>query len=97
MDNGTVKAGKIVLGAVASQPREAAHAGALLAGQRLTAELIESVAEVAAKPSKPLDNTDFTHPYRKKMTRVFVRRALRRLAGLPDSPRNEEEVSGATP
>jgi 4-hydroxybenzoyl-CoA reductase subunit beta len=93
MNNGTVNDAKIVLGAVASQPREAAQAAALLAGQRLTPELIEKVAEAAAKPSKPLDNTDFTHPYRKKMTRVFVTRALRRLAGLPDSPRNEEEVS----
>ncbi|MBI4607974.1 MAG: FAD binding domain-containing protein [Candidatus Rokubacteria bacterium] len=92
MDDGTVRVGRIVLGAVASQPREAADAGALLAGQRLTPELIEKVAEAAARPSKPLDNTDFTHPYRKKMTRVFVRRALRRLAGLPDSRRNEEEV-----
>ncbi len=92
MENGTVKAGRIVLGAVASQPREAAAAAALLAGQHLTPELIERVAEVASRPSKPLDNTDFTHPYRKKMTRVFVNRALRRLAGLPDSPRNEEEV-----
>ena len=48
------------------------------------AELIDEVAGVAARPSKPLDNTDLTHPYRKKMTRVFVARALRRLAGLPE-------------
>jgi len=92
MDDGIVKTARIVLGAVASQPREAVEAGALLAGQRLTPELIERVAGVAARPSKPLDNTDLTHPYRKKMTKVFVTRALRRLAGLPDSPRNEEEV-----
>ncbi len=92
MHGGVVKTAKIVLGAVASQPREAAEAGALLAGQRLTPELIAEVAAVAARPSKPLDNTDLTHPYRKKMTRVFVTRALRRLAGLPESPRNEEEV-----
>jgi 4-hydroxybenzoyl-CoA reductase subunit beta len=92
MDDGVVKTARIVLGAVASQPREAADAAALLGGQRLTPELIERVAGVAAKPSKPLDNTDFTHPYRKKMTRVFVSRALRRLAGLVDSPRSEEEV-----
>ena len=80
------------LGAVASQPREAVEAGALLVGERLTPALIAEVAGVAARPSKPLDNTDLTHPYRKKMTKVFVARALRRLAGLPDSPRNEEEV-----
>jgi 4-hydroxybenzoyl-CoA reductase subunit beta len=92
MDDGTVRGARIVLGAVASQPREAAAAAALLAGQRLTPELIERVADVAARPSKPLDNTDFTHPYRKKLTRVFVSRALRRLAGLPD--RGEGEGGG---
>jgi 4-hydroxybenzoyl-CoA reductase subunit beta len=82
----TVRAARIVLGAVASQPREAQEAAALLAGQRLHPELIERVAEAAARPAKPLDNTDLTHPYRKKMTRVFVARALRRLAGLPERP-----------
>ncbi|MFQ5830653.1 MAG: FAD binding domain-containing protein [Candidatus Methylomirabilia bacterium] len=92
MDNGSVKSGKIVLGAVASQPREVTEASRVLAGQRLTPELIEQVADVAAKPSKPLDNTDLTYPYRKKMARVFVRRALRRLAGLPETAENVEEV-----
>ncbi len=92
IDGDRVLGGRIVLGAVASQPREAREASALLAGQRLTPELIAAVAGAASKPSKPLDNTDFTHPYRKKMTRVFVTRALRRLAGLPDSPRNDEEM-----
>jgi 4-hydroxybenzoyl-CoA reductase subunit beta len=84
MDGDVVKQARIVLGAVASLPREAVEAGGLLAGERLTAELIEEVAARAARPSKPLDNTDLTHPYRKKMTRVFVARALRRLAGLPE-------------
>jgi hypothetical protein len=42
------------------------------------------VADAAARPARPLDNADLTHPYRKKMTRVFVARALRRLAGLPE-------------
>ncbi|KRT66585.1 MAG: aerobic-type carbon monoxide dehydrogenase, middle subunit CoxM/CutM-like protein [Candidatus Rokubacteria bacterium CSP1-6] len=93
LDGGRVKTAKIVLGAVASQPREAVEAGALLVGERLTPALIAEVAGVAARPSKPLDNTDLTHPYRKKMTKVFVARALRRLAGLPDSPENEEEVA----
>jgi 4-hydroxybenzoyl-CoA reductase subunit beta len=83
MDGDVVREARIVLGAVASLPREAVEAGVLLAGRRLTAELIDEVAGVASRPSKPLDNTDLTHPYRKKMTRVFVTRALRRLAGLP--------------
>ena len=84
MDGETVRAASIVLGAVASLPREAGAASALLVGQRLTPELIERAAEAAYRPAKPLDNTDFGHPYRKKMTRVFVARALRRLAGLPE-------------
>ncbi|HEV8439503.1 MAG TPA: xanthine dehydrogenase family protein subunit M [Methylomirabilota bacterium] len=84
MEGETVREGRIVLGAVASLPREAVEAGRLLAGQRLTPELIEEVATAAARPSKPLDNTDLTHPYRKKMTRVFVSRALRRLAGFTE-------------
>jgi 4-hydroxybenzoyl-CoA reductase subunit beta len=83
MDGEIVREARIVLGAVASLPREATEAGALLVGRRLEAELIDEVAGVAARPSKPLDNTDLTHPYRKRMTRVFVARALRRLAGLP--------------
>ncbi len=82
MEGDTVKEAAITLGAVASQPRPAPDAAALLVGQRLGPELIERVAEAAYRPSKPLDNTDLTHPYRKKMTRVFVARALRGLAGL---------------
>jgi 4-hydroxybenzoyl-CoA reductase subunit beta len=84
MDGEVVRRGRIVLGAVASQPREAVDAAEMLAGQRLTPEVIDRVAERAARPAKPLDNTDLTHPYRKKMTRVFVARALARLAGLPE-------------
>ena len=84
MDGDTVSRARVVLGAVASLPREADEAGQRLAGARLTPELIDEVASVAARPSKPLDNTDLPHPYRKKMTRVFVARALRRLAGLPE-------------
>jgi 4-hydroxybenzoyl-CoA reductase subunit beta len=81
MDGPLVTRARIVLGAVASQPREAGEAARLLEGQRLTEELIEEVARAASRPSKPLDNTDLTHPYRKQMTRVFVARALRQLAG----------------
>ena len=85
-----VREARIVLGAVASQPREATTAAAALVGQRLTSELITRAAELAAGPSKPLDNTDFTHPYRKKVTRVYVARALARLAGLDSGPSSYE-------
>jgi 4-hydroxybenzoyl-CoA reductase subunit beta len=85
-----VREARIVLGAVASQPREATTAAAALVGQRLTSELVTLAADLAAGPSKPLDNTDFTHPYRKKVTRVYVARALARLAGLDSGPSSYE-------
>ena len=93
LDGDTVRGARIVLGAVASLPREAKAAAAALVGERLTPELIARVADLAAGPSKPLDNTDFAHFYRKRMTRVFVARALRRVAGLDDDGRNDEETA----
>jgi 4-hydroxybenzoyl-CoA reductase subunit beta len=84
-----VREARIVLGAVASTPREAPKAAGLLIGRRLTTESIEAAAEAAAGPARPLDNTDLTHPYRKKVTRVFVARALARLGGLDHGPATE--------
>jgi 4-hydroxybenzoyl-CoA reductase subunit beta len=85
MDGDRVREARIVLGAVASLPREAPEAARLLVDERLIAEVIDRAADAAYRPAKPLDNTDLTHPYRKKMTRVYVARALRRLAGLPEA------------
>jgi 4-hydroxybenzoyl-CoA reductase subunit beta len=90
LEGDVVRNARIVLGAVASLPRPAEKAAAALVGQRLTPELIAKVADLAAGPSKPLDNTDFTHPYRKKVTRVFVARALRAIAGLGGGAAVEE-------
>ena len=74
-----------VLGAVASAPLLASRAAAVLVGQRLTPEVIDAAAQAAFQPAKPLDNTDLTLSYRKKMVRVHVARVLRHLAGLPDT------------
>ena len=93
MEGDVVRDARLVIGAVASQPRPAPTAAAALVGERLTPELITRVADLAAGPAKPLDNTDFTHPYRKKMTRVFVRRALSSLAGLEPAGRPAAEVA----
>jgi 4-hydroxybenzoyl-CoA reductase subunit beta len=86
LEGDVVREARVVLGAVASLPREAPKAAAVLVGQRLTTETIEAAADAAAGPAKPLDNTDLTHPYRKKVTRVYVARALARLAGLDQGP-----------
>ena len=93
MEGDVVRDARIVLGAVASQPRPAEKAATALVGRRVTRELIAQVADLAAGPSKPLDNTDFSHPYRKKITRVFVARALAAVAGLEDIGAASEEVA----
>jgi 4-hydroxybenzoyl-CoA reductase subunit beta len=80
--DGTCLEARIVLGAVSPRPVDAAEAARLLCGRKLTPELIEEAAVSAYRPAKPLDNTDLTLAYRKRMARVFVSRALRELTGL---------------
>ncbi|MGH9322530.1 MAG: FAD binding domain-containing protein, partial [Vicinamibacteria bacterium] len=77
--DGTVETARIVLTAVESAPVEAEKADSFLVGKKLTDDVIEEAARVAYRPAKPLDNTDLTHAYRKKMARVYVARALKEL------------------
>jgi 4-hydroxybenzoyl-CoA reductase subunit beta len=79
--DGTVTAARVVLGAVASRPVEVAEASAALIGNRLTDEPVAHAAEIAARPSRPMDNTDFSLLWRKRMTREFVTYALREVRG----------------
>jgi 4-hydroxybenzoyl-CoA reductase subunit beta len=78
---GRIDEARIVLGGVASHPVEAPRAAALLRGQRPSGDLLAQAAQAASEPSRPLDNADLTIGYRKKMTRVYVERALRELTG----------------
>lgn len=75
-DDGTVADARLTLGAVASHPVEATEAAGQLIGQRLTPDLISSVAASAAKRAKPLNNADLTINYRKQVTPIYIRRAL---------------------
>ena len=81
-DEGVCTHAKIVLGAVQSYPVEATQAQTILIGQKLTPEVIDAAAQAAAKPAKPLDNTDMALAYRKKMVPVYVARAVRQAVGL---------------
>jgi 4-hydroxybenzoyl-CoA reductase subunit beta len=83
MDGDRVVGCRIALSAVASHPLEVPAAGDFLAGKRLDPESIAAAAELAAKPAKPLDNTDLTHFWRKKMVRVVVEQALAKAAARP--------------
>jgi 4-hydroxybenzoyl-CoA reductase subunit beta len=78
---GVVESARIILGAVASRPIEASAAATALIGQRLTDEVIAHAADEAARPAKPMDNTDFDLTWRKRVTRDVVSYALRELRG----------------
>jgi len=79
--DGTVDAARIVLGAVASCPIDAPDAARALIGQPLSDAAIANAAERAVQPARPMDNTDFTLVWRKRVTRDFVTYALRELRG----------------
>jgi 4-hydroxybenzoyl-CoA reductase subunit beta len=80
--DGVCTSARIVLTAVSSCPKVAEEAARLLEGKRVNAELIERAAVAAANESHPVDNTDMSQWYRKRMTTVYVARALAALAGL---------------
>jgi 4-hydroxybenzoyl-CoA reductase subunit beta len=78
---GTVEAARVVLGAVASRPVESAEAAAALTARPLSDEAIAEAADAASRPARPMDNTDYTLHWRKRVTRDFVSYALRELRG----------------
>jgi len=80
--DGFVERARVVLGGVASLPIRARAAETLLVGKKVTPELMDEAAQVATNRAKPLDNADLTHFWRKRMSRVYARRALREVAGL---------------
>ncbi|HEY1235775.1 MAG TPA: FAD binding domain-containing protein [Candidatus Binatia bacterium] len=81
-ESGDCRQASIVLTAVASAPKVITEAATLLRGQKITVDLIEAVADAAAKVSHPLDNADLDYWYRKRMAKVYTQRALASLAGL---------------
>jgi 4-hydroxybenzoyl-CoA reductase subunit beta len=74
----------VVLTAVASAPKVVREAAALLQGKKVTKELIDIVADAAAKVSHPLDNADLDYWYRKRMAKIYTQRALAKLAALAE-------------
>jgi len=79
--DGAVEAARIVLGAVSSRPIVAVAAADAVIGQRLTDDVIARAADAAAKPAKPMDNTDFDLTWRKRIMKDIVACALRELRG----------------
>ena len=91
--DGTVEEARLVLGAVASRPVEATDGASVLIGSPLSDAAIAHAAERAAQPARPMDNTDFTLVWRKRVTREFVSYALRELRG-DDMREVRRKISG---
>src|SRR5262245_46739658 len=72
----------VVLIVVVSAPKVVLEASTLLQGKKITQELIDTVADAAAKISHPMDNADLDYWYRKRMAKVYTQRALAQVAGL---------------
>jgi 4-hydroxybenzoyl-CoA reductase subunit beta len=81
-ERGACRHATVVLTAVASAPKIVAEAMTSLQGKQVTKELIDAVADAAAKISHPLDNADLDYWYRKRMAKVYTQRALAHVAGL---------------
>jgi len=80
MDGDVVGKARIVMSGVGSHPVEARAADAFLVGRRLDDATIGEAADLAARPAKPLDNTDLSYLWRKRMVRSVVADALRRVS-----------------
>jgi CO/xanthine dehydrogenase FAD-binding subunit len=78
-EDGVCKEVRIALGAVAPTPIRAPMAEAILAGQRITPELIEEAAQNAITQCSPIDDHRASREYRCDMVRVMTRRALGRV------------------
>ena len=80
--DGLIEAARLVLGAVGSSPVDQSGLCAPLIGTSPSREAIEAVAESASRGARPLDNTDLNYAWRKKMARVYVKRALAEVCGV---------------
>jgi CO/xanthine dehydrogenase FAD-binding subunit len=67
---------KIGLGAVAPTPIRARNAEGVLAGAKISDEVIERAARLASEESKPIDDHRASAEYRRMMVEVLVRRAI---------------------
>lgn len=80
-DEGVCVDARVALGAVSSQPLVLDElVQEMLIGQPLTPERIDRFVQKAYRPAKPVDNTDMNLSYRKKVTKVFIGRALMAVA-----------------
>ncbi len=72
----TILSARVALGAVAPTPLLAQEAGAALAGQPVTPDVIEQAARIAQRAAQPITDMRGTAAQRKHLAYVLTRRAL---------------------
>ncbi|NLG61782.1 MAG: 4-hydroxybenzoyl-CoA reductase subunit beta [Candidatus Cloacimonetes bacterium] len=72
---------RIVVSALGSRPRQLSGLEKIVAGQRLTDEVVDAVAERAFAQCHPLENIIVDPEWRRAMVPVYVKRALAELRG----------------
>jgi len=78
MDGSVCRSARIVLGGVAPVPWRVPEAEEMLAGRRITVELVERVGEVAVADARPMSK----NAYKVGLTRSLVARTLATLSGV---------------
>ncbi|MEM3421251.1 MAG: xanthine dehydrogenase family protein subunit M [Candidatus Hadarchaeum sp.] len=76
---GIVTDAKIALGSVAPTPILTKEAQKILIGNKLSEELVEKCAQIAANEAKPIDDVRGSAKYRKLLVEGCVKKALREL------------------
>ncbi len=90
--DGVIAHARIALGAVAPTIVRASQAESYLAGKKLTDDVIDEAAKLAAGAARPISDRRAGADYRRDMVRVYAARALRELrdgterAGWPEKP-----------
>jgi carbon-monoxide dehydrogenase medium subunit len=69
----------VAAGAVAPTPRRLFEVEQLLEGERITPELMDRAAELGKNGISPVDDIRTTAAYRRRITGVYLRRALEEL------------------
>lgn len=80
-DDGACGEARIAVGGVDERPVRAREAEAALSGAQLGEEAIAEAAEAAAQEIDPVGDIHGSAPYRRELTKVLVRRALREAMG----------------
>jgi 4-hydroxybenzoyl-CoA reductase subunit beta len=86
LDDGRIEHLRLALGGLEMRPRRFDELTEPLVGARWTPAIAATLAGEVQRRVRPVHNTFLAPDYRKRMTGVFVRRSLERLAASPASP-----------